>query len=937
MATPTREIFQCPLCPTVKCTSQSGFTRHMNAAHRDITPAAEDEEDPARTTIQTHPHLTGLPCDASGRFLPPGAAPSTPPRPPSPPADVTDDAAWHPFRARTEFDFAQYHFVEQQTSVQGIKQALDHWTATLLPYGAQAPWKNEKEMYATIDAIQGGSSPWTCVKMRYTGALPAGVPPRWMMEEYELYTRDSRMLLQQQLRSDQFQASLTPAPYRQFNNAGDRVLSNFMSGDWAWEQADEIAKDPGTHGSMFVAVIGGSDKTTVSVATGHQEYHPVYMSPGCITNTARRGHGKGVLPVAMLPIPKANKRQRRNPRYQSFCRQLYHACLARVFRPLKVGMTSPEVVKCADGHYRRVVYGLGPYIADYPEQVWLAGIVQGWCPKCGALPQDLDGDHARRRTHEKTDFLISVFDPGTLWSDFGIREDIVPFTHEFPRADIHDLLSPDLLHQVIKGTFKDHLVTWVYEYLLLVHGEARAKEIMDDIDRRISAVPPFPGLRRFPDGRDFAQWTGDDSKALMKVFLAAIAGHVPPRMCKAFSAFLDFCYIVRRNAITAPMLKDAQAALDRFTRFRQVFIDVGVREGISLPRQHSLKHYVRSIRLFGSPNGLCSSITESKHIKAVKEPWRRSSRFNALSQMLTINVRLDKMHAAHLAFERRGMMRGTTSSYTAMMLAGGPPEPFGSLGDEEDDEGADNGEDSVLRGPRALSSVDLAQTYGASFHTSARGYPRDLDDLAAYVEQPHLPLLLRRFLHDQLGREPRAADVADHNLPYIGSSVYVYHSAVARFYAPSDLCGPGGMRRERIRSTPTWSGVPRRDTVLIDVGADEDIMKGMNIGCVYLFLSFKHNGTIYPCALIHWHIPNSDSPDPETGMWVVNPEYLGDGRPALEVVHLESIARGVHLIGRYGRAFLPDDFHYTYSLDAFQSFYINHYSDHHMHEFLYPK
>ena len=34
---------------------------------------------------------------------------------------------------------------------------------------------------------------------------------------------------------------------------------------------------------------------------------------------------------------------------------------------------------------------------------------------------------------------------------------------------------------------------------------------------RISAVPPFPGLRRFPDGRDYQQWTGDDSKVLMKV------------------------------------------------------------------------------------------------------------------------------------------------------------------------------------------------------------------------------------------------------------------------------------------------------------------------------------------------------------------------------------------------------------------------------------
>ena len=33
----------------------------------------------------------------------------------------------------------------------------------------------------------------------------------------------------------------------------------------------------------------------------------------------------------------------------------------------------------------------------------------------------------------------------------------------------------------------------------------------------IAAVPVFPGLRRFPQGRGFKQWTGDDSKALMKV------------------------------------------------------------------------------------------------------------------------------------------------------------------------------------------------------------------------------------------------------------------------------------------------------------------------------------------------------------------------------------------------------------------------------------
>ena len=56
---------------------------------------------------------------------------------------------------------------------------------------------------------------------------------------------------------------------------------------------------------MFVPIVAGSDKTTVSVATGHQQYHPVYMSPGNLTNTAQRAHGNSVLPVAFLPIPKS--------------------------------------------------------------------------------------------------------------------------------------------------------------------------------------------------------------------------------------------------------------------------------------------------------------------------------------------------------------------------------------------------------------------------------------------------------------------------------------------------------------------------------------------------------------------------------------------------------------------------------------------------------
>jgi len=62
---------------------------------------------------------------------------------------------------------------------------------------------------------------------------------------------------------------------------------------------------------------------------------------------------------------------------------------------------------------------------------------------------------------------------------------IQPFTSHFPRADIHQLLAPDILHQIIKGTFKDHLVTWVIQYLEQMYGRNQANQILADIDRRL--------------------------------------------------------------------------------------------------------------------------------------------------------------------------------------------------------------------------------------------------------------------------------------------------------------------------------------------------------------------------------------------------------------------------------------------------------------------
>ena len=131
-----------------------------------------------------------------------------------------------------------------------------------------------------------------------------------------------------------------------------------------------------------------------------------------------------------------------------------------------------------------------------------------------------------------------------------------------------------------------------------------------------------------------------------EVYLPAIAGHVPPGIVHALSALLDFCYLVRHSVLNEVTLDAIDAAVECFHQEWTIFITSGVHVHLSLPRQHAMVHYCELVKLFGAPNGLCSSITESKHIQAVKEPWQQSNKFNALRQMLVTNQHLDKLAAA---------------------------------------------------------------------------------------------------------------------------------------------------------------------------------------------------------------------------------------------------------------------------------------------------
>lgn len=62
--------------------------------------------------------------------------------------------------------------------------------------------------------------------------------------------------------------------------------------------------DNSTKGCMYIPMILGSDKTTVSVATGNVKYHPLYLQIGNLHGSVRRAHRGGVIPIGFLAIPK---------------------------------------------------------------------------------------------------------------------------------------------------------------------------------------------------------------------------------------------------------------------------------------------------------------------------------------------------------------------------------------------------------------------------------------------------------------------------------------------------------------------------------------------------------------------------------------------------------------------------------------------------------
>lgn len=368
-------------------------------------------------------------------------------------------------------------------------------------------------------------------------------------------------------------------------------------------------------------MILASDKTTLSRMSGDKSAWPVYLTIGNIDKaTRRKPSAHATVLLGYLPVSKLECFTEKRRALEGY--RLFHLCMQSMLASLVAAGKDGVDMVCADGFIRRIYPILAAYIADHPEQCLVSGCKENHCPKCSVAPNGC-GEPAHKPFKDPA-HIVSVLDRVALgdtppeYKDFGLRA-IDPFWRHLPHADIFTALTPDILHQLHKGVFKNHLVNWV--------TKAIQPDGKEEIDRRFKAMPKHSDVRHFKDGISrVTQWTGTEYKNMERVFLGVVAGAGPVDVTRAVLAVLNFIYYAHFETHTDHSLDALHTSWLDYHRYKQVFVDLDIRKDFNFPKGHSTEHYEPSIRALGTADGYSTEHPERLHIDFAKLAYGASNK-----------------------------------------------------------------------------------------------------------------------------------------------------------------------------------------------------------------------------------------------------------------------------------------------------------------------
>ncbi|KAF8327524.1 hypothetical protein F5887DRAFT_898668 [Amanita rubescens] len=721
-------------------------------------------------------------------------------------------------------------------------------------------------------------------------------------ETVVMYSRDIMECIKTLYGNPEFAAHLIHKPerhYRQFGDERTRIYHDMHTGAWWWEMQTVLeARKPG---ATIIPLIFSSDRTQVTLF-GNKTVYPVYLTIGNLPKDIRRKPSRhGQILVAYLPTTKlkliTNQAARRR-----MISNLFHSCLHHLMEPLiEVGLNG---TKMADGMgvVRRVHPLLAVYVGDYPEQVLVANIKSGECPKCDVARDKLGdtGSSELRNIQAVYDALAMVSgdyrDFKQACKQVRIKPIAQPFWGQLPFLDIFQAITPDILHQLHQGVFK-HLVSW----LVQAFGSTK-------IDARCQRLIPSHNVRIFSGGiSGLSRVTGKEHSMISRVILGVIADMGLPsgldtsRLLRAVRALLDFMYLAQLPVISTQHLALLNTALDMFHQNKNIFIDLGIRETFNIPKLHACFHYAHSMMLFGSTDNYDTQHTERLHIDFTKTAYRATNSRDELPQMTTWLERREQVYqfAAYIAW--RHQRHGDNQSTPSLPLL---PLPARYV--------------KMTRYPSVKSvSIDNLQTkYGAEFFLAA---------FARFIVLQRNPQVTRAHLEQ---------DILDIHIPF--TSVSVYYSIR---YQDND--GSGTVDSIRIRPHKNDNKGRklvdgRFDTGLVHTKEDGRIgIHAYRVAQIRVIFSINptarkllfgdSNHPPHHLAYVEWFTPFQRAPDPKTGLYKVSRSFQQNARVA-SIVPVTDISQSIHLSPILGRS-MPREWNSHTVLEECNTFLVNPFTD----------